>query len=403
MLNVLVADQLPAAKVEEIKKIPGISCQYRPDLTEENLMDAVESTHILCVRSTRVTEATIAKARALMLIIRVGSGTNTIHVDAASHRGIYVANCPGKNAVAVAELALGLMLALDRQIPQATASLRNHQWQKKLYSKAQGIKGKRLGLVGFGQIGKAVAKRALSFEMQVVAYDKILTPTQAEQEEVIFCADLDQLCRECDVISLHLPYNPETRHLFSRERFGLMKPGCIFINTSRGEIHDQAALLDAMNEKGLRVGLDVFEQEPAAEGTFDAPILQHPNFVGTPHIGASTQQAQDAVADEAIRIIRDFVEHGIVHHCVNLQEHTDVQVQMIVRHFNKVGVLASVMELLRMYDINIEGMSNTIFKEGKTAVAVMELSHVPPNDLLSQLQSMEDKIIHVTVNHQGND
>lgn len=398
MLNVLVADRLPAAKVDELGQLSGVTCDFQPDLTAEQLPEAIGSAHILCVRSTRVNDATITNGKNLMLIIRVGSGTNTIDVSAASERGIYVANCPGKNAIAVAELTIGLLVGLDRRIPQATASLRDQKWEKKTYAKADGLKGKTIGIAGFGRIGQAVAQRAHAFEMDVIAYDLLLTPEEAERLNVTYCDDLDELCRNSDIVSVHLPSTPETKGLFNAERFALMKDGATFLNTSRGALHDQQALLEAMDSRNLRAGLDVFNDEPAAgDKEYSHPILQHPHFIGTPHIGASTQQAQDAVASEAIRIIREFIDNGSVPNCINLQQHTSDQIQLIVRHYNKVGVLASVMERLRAHEINIEGMSNIIFKEGKAAVATMELSHRPPNEVLAQLEALDDKILSVSL------
>ncbi len=402
MLHVLIADRLPGEKVQEMSELSGVMCRYEPGLSADDLPDEIGSAHVLCVRSTRVTRETIARAKGLMLIVRVGSGTNTIDVESASARGIYVANCPGKNAIAVAELVLGFMVSLDRRIPQATASLREHRWEKKEFSKASGLKGKRLGIVGLGQIGLEVAQRASAFEMEVMAYSYDLTPERAEELGILFCDSLEKLCRECDIITVHVPFVPATRHLFNQERLAQMKEGAIFINTSRGEIHDQVALLEAMNNKGLRVGLDVFEGEPASgDKHYDAEILNHPNFVGTPHIGASTQQAQLAVASEAIRVVREFLENGSISNCINLQKHTAVQVQMSIRHYNQVGVLASVMDLLRTYEINIEGMDNTIFQEGKAAVATMELSDVPSEELLQKIKAMNETIIQVTVTHSS--
>lgn len=401
MLNILIADRLPAKKVEEMSQLVGVSCTYQPDLSAEQLADVVEPVHVLCVRSTKVQRAVIERANDLMLILRVGSGVNTIDLEAASERGIYVANCPGKNATAVAELTIGFMVAMDRRIPQATASLYEHRWEKKEFSKADGLKGKRLGIVGLGQIGLEVAQRAKAFEMEVMAYSYGLTKEVAESHGVFFCDSLELLCRESDILTVHVPFTPETKHLFHRERFAQMKENAFFINTSRGGIHDQEALLEAMNTKGLRAALDVFEKEPASgDNVFEAEILRHPNFIGTPHIGASTKQAQVAVAEEAIRVVREFLEKGRIVNCVNLQKHTSVQVTMSVRHYNKVGVLASVMDLLRTYDINIEGMNNTIFQEGKAAVATMELSNVPPDELIQQIEEMKNKIIQVTLSHQ---
>ncbi|HAA56567.1 MAG TPA: hypothetical protein DCE42_17520 [Myxococcales bacterium] len=397
MFKVLIADKLPEEKVDEMEAL-GLDVVNAPQLTAGELPANINEANILCVRSTKVTKETINAAKDLILIIRVGSGVNTIDLDAASQKGIYVANCPGKNAIAVAELAMGLMLSIDRQIPQCTADLRANLWNKKKYAKADGIKGKTIGIAGFGRIGRAVAQRALAFEMNVMAWDVFLTPEGAKQAGVQYCDTLHDLCSQADVITAHLPLTDETNGLFGPQQFAAMKPNAIFINTSRGEIHDEEALLQAMNERGLRAGLDVFHNEPSSgDHTFDAPILTHPNLVGTHHIGASTNQAQLSVASEAIRIIRGFLEHGQIANCVNLKTQVKSTCQLIVRDFDKVGVLAAVMEQLREADINIAEMSNTVFHGAQTAVATIQLNKVPPDSLIEQLESMNDMVIQAMV------
>ncbi len=394
-MRILVADRFPEQKLSILREIAEVD--YQPDLKAETLPEAISNYEILCVRSTRVTEETIKNAQSLVLIIRVGSGINTIDVQAASERGIYVANCPGKNSIAVAELTMGLILAADRRIPQATESLRRGKWLKKEFARADGLKGKKLGIVGWGRIGQAVGARAKAFELEILVYSRPYTREKAQEDGTIFCPDLETLCREADIISVHLPLTEETKGLFGAEQFKWMKRGAIFINTSRGEIVDQDALLEAMNEKDLKVGLDVFSNEPGTTvGEYSHPILNHPNFIGTPHIGASTKQAQNAVADEAIRIIKTFIEEGWVPNCVNLELNTSVQSQMIVRHYNRVGVLASVLDLLRSYKINVENMRNVIFKGELAAVASLQLDKEPPEQLLEELRNNRE-VIQISV------
>ncbi len=395
-MRLLMADRFPEEKLKKLREL-GVDVNYQPDLKWDELPDAIGGYEILCVRSTRVTAETIDRADSLVLIIRVGSGINTIDVEAASERGIYVANCPGKNSIAVAELTMGLLLAVDRRIPQATEALRKGQWLKKEFGKADGLKGKKFGIAGFGRIGRAVAERAEAFEMEVLVWSRSYTPEKAREDGTTYCPDLKTLCREADIISVHLPLNDSTRHLFNEELFNEMKPGAIFINTSRGELVDQEALYRAMEERGLRAALDVFEGEPGSTtAEYRHPILQHPNFVGTPHIGASTKQAQNAVADETIRIIKTFMEEGSVPNCVNLELATSVKAQLIVRHYNRVGVLASVLDLLREYNINVENMRNTIFKKEEAAVATLQLNREPPEELLNRLRREKEKIIQVS-------
>lgn len=397
MFRLLIADKFPESALERARGM-DIDVTYVPDASSETLRDLLHDKHALFVRSTQVTASSLEKADELMLIVRVGSGYNNIDVEEASRRGIYVANCPGRNAIAVAELALGLLLATDRQIPQASQALQSGKWQKKRFSKADGLKGKIFGIAGWGQIGKAVAKRAAAFEMDVLVWSRSLTPKQAAKANVGYSASLEELCQRADIISAHLPLTNETRGLFNSRIFNQMKKGAIFINTARGEIQDQDALLRAMEERDLRVGLDVFAGEPeAGDATYDHPILQHERFVGTPHIGASTEQAQRSVAGAALRILRTFLQEGKVLDCVNLRPEAPVPCHLSVRHYNKVGVLAQIMNRLSKAGINIETMSNTIFRGGHTAVAQIQLNRTPSDELLQELEAMSDLIIQASI------
>jgi D-3-phosphoglycerate dehydrogenase / 2-oxoglutarate reductase len=395
-MRLLIADKFPESYVAQFRAL-GLVVDYQPDLTAEALEASAASASILVVRSTKVTRATITRATTLELILRAGAGTDTIDVAAASERGIYVANCPGKNSVAVAELAIGLMLALDRRIPHNTADLRAGKWNKKEYSKADGIKGKVLGIVGLGAIGQAVAKRATALEMELCAYSVPEEPAVLAALGVKSCATLLELAEKADIVTVHVPQLAETKKLFGVEFFSRMKPSAMFINTSRGGVVDQQALERAIREKDLRVGLDVFDGEPeGGTAAFSSELFASANFVGTHHIGASTEQAQNAIAAEAVRICAEFVRNGQVPNCVNIERHSVAKVQLLVRHHDKVGVLAAVLDVVRKFGLNVEDMTNTIFSGAKAAVAVIRLSAPPPDELIAEIAKMEDKVIQVT-------
>ncbi len=395
-MRLLIADKFPESYVAQFKAL-GLTTDYQPDLGAEQLEAALDGVSILVVRSTKVTAKAIARAPALELILRAGAGTDTIDVASASERGIYVANCPGKNSVAVAELAMGLVLALDRRIPANTADLRAGKWNKKEYSTADGLKGRTLGIIGLGAIGQEVAKRALAFEMDVVAYSIPEASPAFAELGVRQAKSLLEIAETADVVTVHLPQTPETKKLLGVEFFSRMKPRAMVINTSRGGIVDQHALERAVREKGLRAGLDVFENEPAG-GTaeFTSELFASPNFVGTHHIGASTDQAQNAIAAEAVRICSEFVRNGQVPNCVNIERHAPAKVQLLVRHHDKVGVLAAVLDVIRRFGLNVEDMSNTIFAGAKAAVAVIRLSAAPPDELIAEIAKMDDKVIQVS-------
>ncbi len=397
MFHLLIADKFPENKLALAQNM-GIEVTYIPEASSETLRALLQGKHALFVRSTEVTATSLENADDLMLIVRVGSGYNNIDVDEASKRGIYVANCPGKNAIAVAELTIGLLLAVDRQIPKASQFLQAGRWEKKRFSKADGLKGKSFGIAGWGQIGQAVAKRAAAFDMEILAWSRSLTPRLAAKAGIGYCASVEELCQRSDVLSVHLPQTEETKGLFNDRLFQQMKRGAIFINTSRGGLHDQEALLRAMNERDLRVGLDVFFREPeAAEAEYNHPILHHERFVGTPHIGASTEQAQLSVANAALRILGTFLQEGVVLDCVNLRPDAPVPCHLSIRHYNKVGVLAQIMNILSRAGINIETMSNTIFRGGHTAVAQMQLNRTPSDEILQEIESMTETIIQASI------
>ena len=318
-MKVLIADKFEAFGIAELKKIADeVTCE--PELKDESLTKRVAEYDptILIVRSTKVGADTLKAGKQLKVVIRAGSGYDTIDVKAASERGVKVSNCPGMNAVAVAELVLGHMLNMDRRIADNVADLRAHKWNKKEYSKARGLKGGTLGIVGMGRIGTEVAKRALAFDMKVLWYDVIADLKPLDHPN---CkrAPLDQIFREADVITLHVPGTGDTKHLVNAGRLATMKPNAMLINTSRASVVDEPALLAALREKKIRAAaVDVYENEPAADAKeITSPLADVANLYGTHHIGASTDQAQTAVAEETVRIVAEFKKTGKVRNCVN--------------------------------------------------------------------------------------
>ncbi|HEX8853779.1 MAG TPA: NAD(P)-dependent oxidoreductase, partial [Pyrinomonadaceae bacterium] len=276
-MHVLIADKFEQSGLDGLRAI-GCEVSYEPDLKDESLVEAVgaKGPDVLVVRSTKVTAAML-EAGALKLVVRAGAGYNTIDVAAASRLGIYVSNCPGKNSIAVAELAFALLLALDRRIADNVITLREGRWNKKEFSKARGLYGRTLGLVGVGQIGQEMIPRARAFGMRVVAWSRSLTPERADRLGVERKESPQEVAREADVVSVHLALKPETRSLIGADFFNSMREGALFINTSRGEVVDQAALLRAMRTRGIRAGLDVYADEPtSATGEFTDEIAREP-------------------------------------------------------------------------------------------------------------------------------
>jgi D-3-phosphoglycerate dehydrogenase len=395
-MRVLIADKFEQSGRDGLDAA-GCEFSYQPDVKDESLVEAIRSYQpdALVVRSTKVNEQML-DAGALKLIVRAGAGYNTIDVAAASRRGVYVSNCPGKNSVAVAELAFALILALDRRIADNVIELRAGHWNKKEFSKARGIFGRTLGLVGMGQIGREVAARARAFGMNVITWSRSLNVESAAEFGVERRANLLDVARDADIVSVHVALKPETRGLIGSDFFDAMKDAAYFINTSRGEVVDQEALRRAMHEKNLRAGLDVYADEPtSATGDFTDDIANDPNLYGTHHIGASTDQAQEAIAAETVRIIRTFKETGRVPNVVNLARRTPATHTLVVRHRDRPGVLASVLDAIRGVAINVQEMENIIFDGSEAAVARINLEAAPPSDVLERLKAENADIIEL--------
>src|SRR5208282_6342598 len=268
------------------------------------------------------------------------------------------------------------------------------QWNKKEFSRADGVFGKTLGVIGVGSIGSEVIRRAHSFGLRVLAWSRSLTPELAGELGVQRCETVEDIFREADIVTLHVALKPETRQLVNAARLRLMKPRAILINTARGEVVDQVALREALESKCIRAGLDVFDPEPAeAVATFDDPILKLPNLHGTHHIGASTEQAQNAIADDARRVIETFVKTGVVLNGVNLARRTPAKWQLVVRHHDRVGVLAFVMDHIRRAGLNIEEVQNVVFDGALAASCRIQLGGEPPSSLLSTIQNGNPDII----------
>jgi len=400
-MKVLIADKFEASGVAGLKAA-GCEVVHEPDLKDEALTRAIAETGagVLVVRSTKVTEAMLDAGR-LALVVRAGAGYNTIDVAAASRRGIYVSNCPGKNAIAVAELTLALILALDRRVADNVAELRSGSWNKKEYSKARGLHGQTLGLLGAGNIAAEVIRRAAAFGLGVVLWsrrfdgeDRPLAEAEAQELgldpslAVALAPSPAEVAARCDILSVHLALGPETRGLVDAALLARLKPGAMFVNTSRGEVVDHAALAAAVQEKGLRLGLDVFAAEPAAAtGEMADPLLALPGVYGTHHIGASTDQAQEAIAAETVRIVRTFAETGAVPNVVNLARQTPATHRLVVRHRDRPGLLAHVFEHLRAAHVNVQETENVVFEGAEAAVARINLDHEPAPELLEEIRS----------------
>jgi D-3-phosphoglycerate dehydrogenase len=397
-MKVLIADRFPEARRATVARA-GVEVVCDPDLNDDTLAAAVRSTdaELLVVRGTKVTAATLAAGR-LSLVVRAGAGYDTIDVPAASARGIYVSNCPGKNSVAVAELTFALMLALDRRIPANAADLKAGRWNKAEYGKARGLFGRTLGLVGVGRIGQEVLGRARAFGMPVVAWSPSLAPERAAALGVQPKGSPAEVAAACDVLSIHVALNSGTRGLIDRGVLEALRPGSYFINTARAEVVDQTALYEAVRDRGIRAGLDVFAGEPSGGvGTVADPIFALDGVIGTHHIGASTEQAQEAIADEAVWIIGEYVRTGRVPNVVNLAKKSPATHLLVVHHYDRVGVLSAVFSQLKHVGINVQETENVVFEGAAAAVARIHLDSAPPQEALDAMRAESPDIIEMSV------
>ena len=391
-MRVLVADTLPQEIIDSLRgKGHDVTVQ---DCSGEDLQRTLIATDAesLIVKSTRVTRKLLSHASSLELIVRAGAGYDAIDIDAASELGVFVANCPGKNATAVAELTIGLIVALDRRIPDNVIDARNGRWKKGVYGKAQGLKGQVLGLIGLGHIGQLVAHIASSLGLNVCAWSRSLTPEKASSLGIQYFNSPIEVASHSDIISFHVASNPDTYQLANQTFFQAMKSGALLINTSRGTVIDEKSLLEALNSKGIRAALDVFVDEPSGkDGTLQTKLIHHPSVYLTHHIGASTDQAQIATGEEVVRVIHSYHQTGVVHNCVNIAEQSLATHVLTVRHLDKVGVLANVLNLVRKYRLNIQEMENQVFT-GKVNAAVARIRVVgtPSDELCDLLRDSQD-------------
>jgi D-3-phosphoglycerate dehydrogenase len=398
-MRLLIADKLHARAVAELRTLP-VEVIYDPEVTKESLELKISGVGILVVRSTEVTAEAIDKARQLHLIVRAGAEFNTIDVHAASRRGIYVANCPGRNAAAVAELVFGLLLGIDRRVPDAVASLRAGKWERTKFGGAEGVHGKTLGIAGLGAIGREVAARGRAFGLHPVAWSRSLTAAKAADLGVGYAGSIEELAARSQILSLHLPINDRTRGVIGAKVLEALPPRAILINTARADLIDYDALRQAVQKQKLRVGLDVYPDEPRGGREYPSDLFAVPSepgagFVyGTPHIAASTDQAQLAIATETVRVIRSFLLEANVPNIVNVTSSSIARFQVVIRMVDKVGTFANVLNVIKRHGINVEEVTNTIFEGGGASCAKLRVVSRLSEACVAEILAFEE-VLHV--------
>lgn len=396
-MKVLIADKFQASGIDALRSL-GLEVESHPDAGPDDLPAIVQKSDpdVLVVRSTKVRAAVFETAKKLSLVVRAGAGVDNIDMPAASARGVFVANCPGKNSVAVAELAWGLILSADRRIPDQVIELRQGKWNKKEYSKARGLYGRTLGVIGTGNIALEIIRRARAFGMDIACWSRSLTDVKAKELGVSAYPSPVAVAKVSDVVTVNVASTKETEGLIDKAFIDALHDGAIFINTSRGSVVDEKALLEAVKSRGIRAGLDVYMNEPGPnDKEFRSEIASAPGVYGTHHIGASTDQAQDAIADETVRVIRIYKLTGEIPNVVNHIAKTTATRMLVVRHLNKPGVLAHVIGALGSARINIEEMDNVIFDGGKAACARIQLGAEPDQEVMDRINRGSPDVLSV--------
>jgi len=351
-MNIVVADDLPESALDLLRSEPGWHVDARSGRKAEGLAADLADADALLVRSaTKVTADLVKAAPRLRIIGRAGTGVDNIDVPAASARGILVVNAPGANSISVAEHACALMLSLARSVPAADRAMKEAKWEKKRFLGTE-LRGKTLGIAGLGRIGQEVAQRARAFGMKIVAHDPFISSEVAERLGVEL-RSLHDLCETSDFLTLHLPSTPETKHLLNDARFAKVKPGIRIINTARGELIDEAALKRAIETgKVAAAALDVFEKEPLS----DWALAQLPQVVATPHIAASTEEAQELVGLDTAAAVRDFLRDCIVRNAVNFPSVNPQELQRLqpwIRLTESLAALVTQMGATRIQAVGV--------------------------------------------------
>jgi D-3-phosphoglycerate dehydrogenase len=314
--KVLIADLISQRGVDELSRDGAIEAVVKTGLSGKELVDLIPTFSALVVRSqTKVTADVLNAGTKLRVVGRAGVGVDNVDVEAATRRGVIVLNAPGGNTVSTAEHAFSLLLSAARKIPQADANVRSKKWDKKNFEGVE-LYNKTLGVIGMGRIGSELSRRAIAFGMRVIAYDPFLSATRARSLQVELVDELDDLLTSADFISLHTPLTAETRHILDAARLQKTKRGVRIINCARGGLIDESALIKALQDGHVAAAaLDVFEVEPLPA---DSPLRGEPNLVLTPHLGASTTEAQESVGIEIAHSIRAALLEGIIRNAVNM-------------------------------------------------------------------------------------
>ena len=392
-MKIFVACELPDGALQALRSLAE-DVAYRPMATSAELREKLGDVRLLVVGSTRIAPDLIARAPALQMIVHAGHGPGDIALEAASQQGVFVCHCPDKHAAAVAELTFGLILALDRRIVENTTALREGRWIRGELSDARGLAGRTLGIVGWGAVGRQVARLARAFDMRVLAWSPALTPEASPDGAVEFCNWPRELARECDIVTVHA-IEGEAEPLVDADFLESLPEGAYLVHVGRAGMVDEAALARAVEKRGLRLALDVFTSEPAGElARFRCRLCEQAGVIGTQHIAELTAQARMATADEVVRVVQAFFVSGDVLNCLNLCDRSPATWQLVMRVRDQPGVMAAVLEVVRSDGINAQEISSRVFIGAKAAWLTIALDERPSTEALDAIHALPN-VLHL--------
>lgn len=393
-MKILVACEVPDATLDELRPL-GSDLIYAPKLAPEELDAKLADVGVLVVENLRVAPASISKAESLQLIVRAGPGAGNVAIEEASAQGVVVAHCPDKDAAAVAELAFGMMFALDRQIYENTEALKQGRWARGEFMGARGLAGRTLGLIGYDGAAMEIARRARCFEMQVVAWSPHMPHEDQLDRDVELCDWPREVARKASIIVVLGSPETEQMSLVDSEFLETLAPGSILIHLAQPGAIDEGAVAQAVQTRGLRVGLDVHSAAPSGDsGKFKSRLLPLVGVIGTHHIGAETQQARDAIAAEIVRTVRTFLINGDVANGLNIAERSPATWQLVCRVRDQVGVMASILDAIRADGINAQEISSRVFLGAKAALCTIALDERPSAQALDAIRAIPD-VLHL--------
>jgi D-3-phosphoglycerate dehydrogenase / 2-oxoglutarate reductase len=394
-MKILVACELPDATLKQLRSLAA-EVGYQPQASATDLRERLADAGVLVVGNARVSPEVIARAKALQMIVHAGRGPGGIAVEDASTAGIFVTHCPDKHAEAVAELTLGLIIALDRRIVDHTVALREGRWNRGELADGRGLAGRTLGILGYGAVGRLVARRARAFDMRVVAWSPRSPGEEPPEPDVEFCNWPRELARLSDIVTIQaVGVDDEAETLVDAAFLQSLPEGAYLVHVGHAGAVDEAALATAIEQRHLRVALDVFRSEPAGDsGRFRSRLCDLPTVIGTQHIGALTEQARQATADEVVRIVQAFVVSGEALNCLNLCDRSPATWQLVLRVRDQVGVMAAILEAIRADGINAQEISSRVFTGVKAAWCTIALDERPSTEALDSIRALP-QVLHL--------